>query len=384
MLRESATSGTEFWQTVPLSSVWLFYAGVFCLFSTIALVGTMGDNTPLPPLLIVLQTLISGGAAVLIALAAVRHRILLIILIAIAAMATLKYLGHTSAQGFAASMRGSAASHLHALGLVAVFGIAGAWTFLMIFISTQGKRYFRLHTEMSLAREIHQALVPEIRRQVGEFEIYGASVPSGEVGGDLVDLVEDGRSWTAYIADVSGHGVSPGVLMAMFKSAVRSWMLAGCDVRYLLDGVHRALYPLKTANMFVTAGLLHGREQQVVLFLAGHPGLLHFHRSTGRISDYPPQDLPLGILPEQSFTPRQLICEPGDVLLLLTDGFTEVSDRAGDEIGVEPLKSALRQWGALPLAEIFQKLRELVLGFGPQLDDQTMLLVRRLGIDHTL
>ena len=65
-------------------------------------------------------------------------------------------------------------------------------------------------------------------------------------------------------------------------------------------------------------------------------------------------------------------------MLLLTDGITEVAGQNEAELGAEPIKSGLRQWADLPLPEVFRNIRELALRFGKQLDDQTMLLVRRL------
>lgn len=98
----------------------------------------------------------------------------------------------------------------------------------------------------------------------------------------MVDLVSLGSEWTAYVADVSGHGVAPGVLMAMFKASVRSRILAGYDEAGLLAGVHQTLYPLKTSNMFLTAGFLQARAGRLMLSLAGHPALLHFSAGLGR------------------------------------------------------------------------------------------------------
>jgi len=268
-------------------------------------------------------------------------------------------------------------SQLQFLSYVGTIALTAGYTCFLTFFNREGVRYFGAYTEIALARELHQALVPEIERRIGAFEIYGASVPSGEVGGDLVDLVEHGDAWTAYVADVSGHGVSPGVLMAMFKATVHTLILNGCDGARLLDGIHEALYPLKTSNMFVTAGFLQERDGLLTLSLAGHPALLHFQRRTSQVCEYPAQDLPLGILPQQSFTAREIDCEPGDILLLLTDGITEVADRRGAELGVEPIKSGLQQWAELPLPDVFRKIRELAISQGKQEDDQTMLLVRR-------
>jgi len=322
--------------------------------------------------------LLCGGVAVLYAVAALRRKYLLMLPIAVVQMAGIQWVDRMISHGTRLVDPASAlSSQLQTLSVIGTLALAAGYSCFFAFFSWEGIRYFGAHTEIALARELHQALVPEIGRQVGSFEIYGASVPSGEVGGDLVDLVENSENWTAYVADVSGHGVSPGVLMAMFKATVHSLLLNGCDGVRLLEGIHQALYPLKTNNMFVTAGFLQYRADRFRLSLAGHPALLHFQRSIGNTCEYPAQDLPLGILPEQSFTTREIDCEPGDILLLLTDGITEVADRQGNELGVEPIKSGLRQWADLPLSQVFQNIRGLATSAGKQEDDQTMLLVRR-------
>lgn len=264
---------------------------------------------------------------------------------------------------------------LTGMGVGSIVSVVAGYTLFILFFARQGAQLFRAQTEIKLAGEIHRALVPAIERRLGAFELHGGSVPSGVVGGDLVDVIGDADGWTAYIADVSGHGVSAGVLMAMFKTSMRAHSVSMAP-EVLLEEVNRALYPLKTNNTFVTAGVLHYRDGKLWLSLAGHGPLLCYRRRTREVEEYPPGDMPVGILPEQRFSSTGVVCEPGDVLLLVTDGLTEVSDRRGCEIGLEPLKTGLAQWAELPLAEIFRRLREVAVKAGPQVDDQTMLIVR--------
>ncbi|HEU5235449.1 MAG TPA: PP2C family protein-serine/threonine phosphatase [Terriglobales bacterium] len=264
-----------------------------------------------------------------------------------------------------------------ALGTCANFTIALGYILFIFFIRREGNRYFRIQAEMELAREIHRSLVPSFERRIDGFEVFGASVASGEVGGDLVDIVEHPAGWMSYIADISGHGVSSGVLMAMFKTSVRSRLSDGGSPGELLAEVHRTLFPLKMPNMFVTAGVLQFCASNGVNFsLAGHPPLLRYSQVQRSIVEYDSQNMPLGILPEQSFTAARLKCDPGDVLLLLTDGFSEVFNGHGAELGIDPLKQEFQKAADRPLPEIFDRLRKLSLSFGRQDDDQTLLLVR--------
>jgi len=368
------------WKSVPASSLLLFFAGIFCLFGALGFLVLVTATSRLAPIEIACNVLLSGGVAALCAVAAVRQKYILIPLIAGAQIIAFHWLHRAYRQDpLLVDAHSPLVSQLQYLSLGGALSIAAGYAFFVSFFSREGRRYFRAHTEIALARELHRALVPEVHCTIGHYEIYGASVPSGEVGGDLVDLVEHDGEWTAYVGDVSGHGVTPGVLMAMFKAAVRARLLAGCDAAGLLAGVHQTLYPLKTANMFVTAGFLHSHAGHLTLSLAGHPALLHFQRRTSQTREYPAEDMPLGIFPEQSFSSRAIECEPGDILLLLTDGISEVADKDGAELGVEPIKAGLRQWAELPLPELFRNIRELALRFGKQEDDQTLLLVRSEG-----
>jgi hypothetical protein len=369
---------TAFWKAVPTSSLIIFYAGIFSLFATVAVVIMMTKTTRITGTQVFGFVLMCGGVAVLYAVAGLRRKYILMLPIAAVQLVGFHWLDRVMSHGAKlVDPTSGLPSQLQKLGFIGSLGLAAGYACFLTFFNREGVRFFAAHTEIALARDLHRALVPEIHGHIGNFEIYGASVPSGDVGGDLVDLVERDDEWTAYVADVSGHGVSPGVLMAMFKATVHTLILNGCDGARLLEGVHKTLYPLKTSNMFVTAGFLQMSGGRLSLALAGHPALLHYQRRMGCICEYPAQDLPLGILPEQSFTPLEIDCGPGDVLLLLTDGITEVENRQGSELGVEPIKSGLQQWAEVPLPELFRKIRELATRAGKQEDDQTMLLVRR-------
>lgn len=364
---------------MPASALTFFCLAIFCLFSAIGFLALLSRTVQLQPWQIWATVLLCGGCAVFYALSAAKRSYILFPLVAVVQGLGMTFLGRSYDHNARLMDPGSVLhSQLQLLSVGGTLTLAGGYLFFMLFLSREGERYFRAHTEIALAREVHQALVPEIDTRIGDFEIYGASIPSGEVGGDLVDFVAQGDDWTAYIADVSGHGIAPGVLMAMFKASVRSRILAGCDGASLLDGVHQALYPLKTSNMFVTAGFLQARDGRLLLSLAGHPALLRLQRARVEICEYAAADLPLGILPEQSFSSREIECAPGDILLLLTDGIMESENKAGNELGMDPVKSALRESPDLPLPELFCKIRNLALAFGKQVDDQTMLLVRRL------
>ncbi len=370
-------SRRQTWKSTPRAVRICFYAAVFSVFASIGVLSLLMSTTYLSSLEIFLNVVIWGGIAVACAAASIWQRywlipVFIIFQIFISVFAAFSYTG---------SQLMAAGSPIHrqleGLGIIGIFAVVAGYMFFIVFIRSQGARHFRAHNEIAMAAEIHRALVPPIHKTIRSFEIYGVSVPSGEVGGDLVDVAGDEESWTGYVADVSGHGVSAGLLMAMFKTAVRT-RVKGASTTELLAEVHHALYPLKTPNMFATVGVLHWTGRIFNLALAGHPPLLHYVQSCGEVREYPALDLPLGILPHQTFRSMEVVCQTGDIFVLLTDGLTEVFDRSGREMGIAPLKEALGRSASQELPGLFSSMRATALNFGKQDDDQTMLIVRCL------
>lgn len=261
----------------------------------------------------------------------------------------------------------------------AVVAIIVAYVLMLVFIGTEGRRFHRLHTEVELAAQIQQSLAPAIQRQIGEFEFAGAARPSGEVGGDLVDVVESPQGWFGYIADVAGHGVAAGVLTGLVKSAVRTNLLhAGAGDGFAAN-LNHVLYDLLPAESFVAfAGLAaSGPDAELLFFAAAQPPMLHYQASTGAVRLVGVENFPLGMFPQADFSSARVACQPGDVLAVFTDGCTDVSDRQQREFGLDGLTQVFSRCAHRPLPEILSELAAATLAFGPQTDDQTLLLVRR-------
>jgi serine phosphatase RsbU (regulator of sigma subunit) len=351
--------------------------GIFSLFASIGLISMLMSPVRQSIESVVVAVAIYGGFAVGYAWLWIARRFWVIPVWGLLQAATVFLVANIFRPGIIEG-RKELEQQLVTLGACAILAIVIAYIAFINFVRREGSRYFRIQTEIELAREIHHSLVPAFEQKLAGYEIFGASIPSGEVGGDLVDIAENSNERIVYIADISGHGVASGVLMAMFKTSIRSGLGADSSPGGLLEGVHRTLYPLKMPNMFATAGVLQLRpgSKSVTYSLAGHPPLMRYCSQQHAIVEYASQNLPLGILPEQQFATDRLECDPGDVLLLLTDGFSEVFDVNAAELGMEPIKSAFLKAADRPLSEIFEHLRNVSLSFGKQDDDQTILLVR--------
>jgi hypothetical protein len=264
-------------------------------------------------------------------------------------------------------------------GLGCLVGFVASYTFFMAFIGMETQRHARVVAEMELAREIQRLLVPTIARVEGRFEFYGLAVPSTEVGGDLVDVLPTANGWIGYVADVSGHGVGAGLLMGIVKSAVRTRLLAGGTLDEILGDVNQVLLPLRKPNMYATlAAVLHDEHGGTSFAIAGHPPILHFRASTGVVEELSIPQIPLAMFENQPFRSERITPAPGDLLMIVTDGLTEVFDASDREFGLAGVKDTLRASASEPLDEIGKALLNRTRAHGAQADDQTLLLIRRL------
>jgi hypothetical protein len=249
------------------------------------------------------------------------------------------------------------------------------------FANTEGIAHIQLETELALAHRLQKTLVPTFSYRGTAVEAYGRTIPSAEVGGDLVDLVADPQQGVfAYLADVSGHGIPAGVLMGMVKSSVRQGLLARFSMPALLDSVNAVLPSVKEPDMFVTFAALRFNTSDTAEFtLAGHPPLLHFSQSAQCVSRRAMIQYPLGLMPAGGYVTEYAQFGPGDIFALVTDGLIETLNQKDEEFGLQRLEHLLLQNATRPLPELFDALIAAVSTFGPQKDDRTVLLVRILA-----
>lgn len=264
-----------------------------------------------------------------------------------------------------------------AIGILA--GIAFGVRFLLLFAGTEGVASVRMQTELSLAHGIQATLVPTVSFQNASFELYGKSIPSTEMGGDLIDVIESDGGLVAYVADISGHGLPAGQLMGMLKTAMRLAVQFRQMPVAAIESVDRVLPDLKEPEMFATLALLRfDGSSEAEYALAAHPPILqyrHGSRDTVRLSM---EQLPLGLIPGGSYASKRVIYSPRDLFLMVTDGITEVANARGEEFGLTCLEELLTQHATRALPEIWDLIMREVRQYGLQQDDQSMLLLRVL------
>ena len=372
--RSSRAAGAalgELVRTLPARQLLLLWLAIFSTFATVACMLDIIIGGRLPIGWLTSIAVISGGLAVGFTVTSLRRQ-----WIAFAVLVGIDVVYVVVARHAFALESVAPAGRLTWDAIGAMAGISLGYTMSILFMNATATRFLRARAELAIAHEIHQGLVPPIDRRVGEYEYFGWSIASGEVGGDLVDLVASDGRWLGYVADVSGHGVGPGIVMAMFKSALRIRTLAAGAIPGVLRDVQTTLIPLKQPNMYVTVACVQGGiGDELECAVAGHLPILRVR--AGLVDEITTPQLALGMFDEAEFHAVRVDCHEGDLLAMLTDGLIEVFDASGRELGFEWAKATLAASATQPLAAIADRLLSGARRHGPQLDDQSLLLIRR-------
>jgi len=240
--------------------------------------------------------------------------------------------------------------------------------------------------ELEVARNMHASIVPPIEISTARAEVYARSEPSSEMGGDLIDIIvrdpgrEGGSEMDLFLADVSGHGVGAGIVMGMLKASIRTRLLAGGDLGSILSDVNRVICDLTKPEMFATLACVRIGPERVQYALAGHLPILRIGAGQDAGDEFENQHLPLGVDAPIEFTFGEFTPRAGDVLAIFSDGLVEVRDSGGREFGLAAANDLVRREVAgnpgARLSDVYQRIFQRVRNFGPQGDDQTLLLVR--------
>jgi phosphoserine phosphatase RsbU/P len=144
----------------------------------------------------------------------------------------------------------------------------------------------------------------------------------------------------------------------------------------LLERLNSVLQPIKKPEMFVTFAYLAWNGEQLEYSSAGHPPILHYHAATKEISELACSNFPVGMFAGQEFLRGTVLCAPGDLFLLLTDGLLEVTNANDEEFGPDAVKAVVSKHGLHPLDQILSKVLEASNAYGQAADDRSLLLVR--------
>jgi serine phosphatase RsbU (regulator of sigma subunit) len=241
----------------------------------------------------------------------------------------------------------------------------------------------RQDEEIKRAAAIQQALLPTEPRTLGSVEVAGRNVPSLDVGGDYFDFVDatDGRLMVG-LGDVAGKGMPAALLMTHLHASVRAQVDTERPILEVMRKLNRSVYQnVRGQARFITLvlALLDGSTGEITYVNAGHnpPYLL---RRSGEIEPLTEGGVILGIMEEAEYACGKVRLEPGDTLLIYSDGVTEARSATEEEFGDARLMEFLRGSRALSPTDVVESLIQRVREFsrrGKPTDDVTVVVMRR-------
>jgi serine phosphatase RsbU (regulator of sigma subunit) len=254
------------------------------------------------------------------------------------------------------------------------------------------ERHTQLETERALlatkeefrvARSIQQTFFPASAPSVPGLDIGGASYPATATSGDYFDYLAmpDGRIGVV-VADVSGHGLGPALLMSQARAYLHALLPVCADPSDLLTRLNDFLNKDCPEDKFVTMFLAEFVAQSLAFRYASAGHQCYLFGSTGDVESLESTGLPLGIMPGTipSAAPRTLV--PGQVVLLVTDGVEEAHSPDGTCFGIQRVLDNVRANRDRRAGEMVERLYREVRSFAqesPQEDDITVVVIKVVG-----
>jgi len=241
--------------------------------------------------------------------------------------------------------------------------------------------------DLSVAREIQHAILPhtfELKMEdAAQVDIYASMLAAKDVGGDFYDFfpIDDHRIGFT-MADVSGKGVPAAIFMAVSRTLIKATGLRDMPSNKCMETVNDILCGESVESMFVTVfyGIYDLRTGQIDFTNAGHnpPFIQH---ADGTVEMLQSQcNLVLGAVEGLSFQNESMQLNPGDAIVLYTDGVTEAENKEHELFGEERLQAVLKDLQGAPSQQIVEAINAKVKEFAdgaPQSDDVTQLVIRR-------
>lgn len=242
------------------------------------------------------------------------------------------------------------------------------------------QREQRMEEDLKAAHRVQSILLPSQAPSIAGLDLAIRQRPARQISGDIYDFFQlpDGRNVIAF-GDVSGKGAAAALYGALMSGLLRTLTPYEQTPSELLKELNDTLLQRKVDTQYVTLTVLFWDAAARSLTMANAGALPPIVIRGGQRMDLEMQGVPLGLLPHQTYDEIHFEAQPGDSLLLFSDGIADQENHAGDPFGPDRLLDALCRRHALPAAaavsQIFDELNEFMAG-QPIQDDQTLLAVK--------
>ena len=239
-----------------------------------------------------------------------------------------------------------------------------------------------LEEELQTAHEMQMNLMPTESPQIEGLDIAGRCLTANHVGGDLFQYFQKNGILAIALADITGHAMEAAIPAVMFSGILETEMQHDSDLETLFIHLNRNLCKQLDDRTFVcfSMGELDRSTRRLRLANGGCPYPYHYKASTGEIAELQVEAYPLGIRPDTVYPSIEVQLEPGDRILLCSDGIIEAANAKDELFGFECTAETIRQGCAdgLSSEDLLQHLLAAVEQFTgdiPRADDQTVVVL---------
>ena len=256
----------------------------------------------------------------------------------------------------------------------------------------------KMERDMQLARQIQQDTFPQVLPQLDGYQIAAWNMPAEQAGGDTYDVIglsrptADGSAQLALkkadiavflLADATGHGIGPALLVAQVRAMIRLAARMGGDPASIIRHMNAQLCSDLKEGRFITAwfGWLNAAGHRLYSFSAGQGPLLYLNAREQTCRVYGANMPPLGAFEDVTITlPEPIATTPGDIFAAFSDGLFEAVDPAGNMFGKERIMEVLKAHRTAAAEDILAALRgeiDAFTGSAPPDDDRTAIIIKR-------
>ncbi len=241
----------------------------------------------------------------------------------------------------------------------------------------------KMHQALQMAREVQMSTLPATMPRLSGYDLCGRSRPAELTGGDTFDLAQFDQGLLVVLGDATGHGIAPALSVTQMQAMLRMAFRLGADLGAAFTQVNNQLADTLPPDRFITAfiGLLDPIAHRIRFHSGGQGPILHFQAADGTCAFHKPTSFPLGAMPLSRLKSEvTLDMLPGDILILLSDGFYEYRDASGELFGEKRVQDLVAAHRDKPMVELLDILMHSVDAFArgaPQEDDMTAVLVKR-------
>ena len=241
------------------------------------------------------------------------------------------------------------------------------------------REFHVLRKELEIAATIQRQIIPQNLPEFPYVRLGARTVPCTGIGGDFYDVIPVADGFVAIVGDVCGKGVPAALLGAMAQGMFHAQMMSGAPLVDAVQSLNNFIVERAPGEKYVTLAALRYSQSasdgpRIELVNGGHVSPL-IVRANGQVDTISDGDPPVGLFGFVRFHGIPLKLEPGDRILLLTDGITEAEDKDGSQFGPANLDRYLREPNAVEA--LFLALEQFCMGTRPQ-DDQTVLTIDRI------